>query len=144
MKKFNHANIGLFALFTALLSLSSCSNDDDNYPKEYVGFEHSITKVDCDKNEAEKEIQIKIIAVKKSKEDRTVALTTPSLSPGQVPLVKLTESKVIIKAGKKSATTVVKIFPKQMPMKQHNATLTCIPQWKEGLVSKLTIQMNKN
>jgi len=58
--------------------------------------------------------------------------------------VKLTESKVIIKAGKKSATTVVKIFPKQMPMKQHNATLTCIPQWKEGLVSKLTIQMNKN
>ena len=91
-----------------------------------------------------KEIQIKIIAVKKSKEDRTVALTPPTLSPGQVPLVKLTESKVIIKAGKKSATTVVKIFPKQMPMKQHNATLTCIPQWKEGLVSKLTIQMNKN
>ena len=26
--------------------------------KEYVGFEHSITKVNCDKNEAEKEIQI--------------------------------------------------------------------------------------
>ena len=76
MKKFNHANIGLFALFTALLCLSSCNSDDDNYPKEYVGFEHSITKVNCDKNEAEKEIQIKIIAVKKSKEDRTVALST--------------------------------------------------------------------
>ncbi len=41
MKKFNHANIGLFALFTALLCLSSCNSDDDNYPKEYVGFEHS-------------------------------------------------------------------------------------------------------
>ena len=41
MKKFNHANIGLFALFTALLCLSSCSSDDDNYPKEYVGFERS-------------------------------------------------------------------------------------------------------
>ncbi|WP_294479364.1 hypothetical protein [uncultured Bacteroides sp.] len=144
MKKFNHANIGLFALLTALLSLSSCSSDDDNYPKEYVGFEHSTSKVNCDKNETEKEIQIKIIAVKKSKEDRTVALTAPTVAPGRVEILKLTENKVTIKAGKKSATTIVKIFPQKMPLKQQNVTLSCIPQWKDGIGSKLSIQINRN
>ena len=76
MKKFNDANVGLFILLTTCLSLFSCNNDNDNYPKDYVGFEKSTRTVECDKNQSESELQIKIIATDKSKEDRTVLLAT--------------------------------------------------------------------
>ena len=69
MKKFNDANVGLFILLTTCLSLFSCNNDNDNYPKDYVGFEKSTRTVECDKNQSESELQIKIIATDKSKED---------------------------------------------------------------------------
>ena len=52
MKKFNDANVGLFVLLTACLSLFSCNNDNDNYPKDYVGFEKSTRTVECDKNQS--------------------------------------------------------------------------------------------
>ena len=69
MKKFNDANVGLFVLLTACLSLFSCNNDNDNYPKDYVGFEKSTRTVECDKNQSESELQIKIIPTDKSKQD---------------------------------------------------------------------------
>lgn len=144
MKKFNDANVGLFVLLTTCLSLFSCNNGNDNYPKDYVGFEKSTRTVECDKNQAESELQIKIIATDKSKEDRTVLLSTPALPAGQVPIMKLTETKVTIKAGKKSATTTIKVYPKQMVLKQQNVILSCTPQWKEGSVSKLTILLKRN
>ena len=136
MKKFNDANVGLFVLLTACLSLFSCNNDNDNYPKDYVGFEKSTRTVECDKNQSESELQIKIIATDKSKEDRTVLLATPALPAGQ--------AKVTIKAGQKSATTTIKLYPKKMVLKQQNITLSCTPQWKEGSVSKLTILLKRN
>lgn len=144
MKKFNDANVGLFVLLTACLSLFSCNNDNDNYPKDYVGFEKSTRTVECDKNQSESELQIKIIATDKSKEDRTVLLATPALPAGQAPIMKLTETKVTIKAGQKSATTTIKLYPKKMVLKQQNITLSCTHQWKEGSVSKLTILLKRN
>ena len=74
MKKFNDANVGLFVLLTACLSLFSCNNDNDNYPKNYVGFEKSTRTVECDKNQSESELQIKIIATAKSIIDKHVIL----------------------------------------------------------------------
>ena len=130
LKKFNDANVGLFVLLTACLSLFSCNNDNDNYPKDYVGFEKSTRTVECDKNQSE--------------EDRTVLLATPALPAGQAPIMKLTETKVTIKAGQKSATTTIKLYPKKMVLKQQNITLSCTPQWKEGSVSKLTILLKRN
>lgn len=144
MKKFNDANVGLFILLTTCLSLFSCNNDNDNYPKDYVGFEKSTRTVECDKNQSESELQIKIIATDKSKEDRTVLLATPALPAGQAPIMKLTEAKVTIKAGQKSATTTIKLYPKKMVLKRQNITLSCTPQWKEGSVSKLTILLKRN
>ena len=144
MKKFNDANVGLFVLLTACLSLFSCNNDNDNYPKNYVGFEKSTRTVECDKNQSESELQIKIIATDKSKEDRTVLLATPALPAGQAPIMKLTETKVTIKAGQKSATTTIKLYPKKLVLKQQNITLSCTPQWKERSVSKLTILLKRN
>ena len=85
------------------------------------------------------EKKCKIVETEKTKEDRTVVLATPPPVVGQAAVVQLTEKKVIIKAGKKSATTILKIYPKQMILKKQNITLSCTPQWKEGGISKLTI-----
>ena len=49
MKKFNDTNVGLFVLLTTCLSLFSCNNDNDNFPKDYVGFEKSTRTIECDK-----------------------------------------------------------------------------------------------
>lgn len=144
MKKFNDTTVRIFALLITSLSLLSCSNDDDNYPKEYVGFEHNTRTIKCDKNKDESEYQIKIIAVKKSDEDRTVLLSTPSLPAEHAQVLQLTEKKIIIKAGKKSATTTIKYYPKRMILDQQNVTLSCVPQWKDGAVSKLSIRLERN
>ena len=114
MKKFNDTNVGLFVLLTTCLSLFSCNNDNDNFPKDYVGFEKSTRTIECDKNQSESELQIKIIAADKSKEDRTVLLTT-----------------------------TIKFYPQKMILKQQNVTLSCTPQWKEGGISKLTILLKR-
>lgn len=143
MKKFNDASAGLFVLLTICLSLFSCNNDNDKFPDDYVGFDKTSLTVECTKGEAEKELEIKIIAAEKSKVDRSVQLSTPSPAPGQAPIMKFTEKTVTIKAGKKSATTIIKIYPKQMILKQQNINLSCTPQWKDGKVSKLIIQLKQ-
>ena len=99
--------------------------------------------VECESDKSECELKIKIVATEKTKEDRTVVLATPPPVVGQAAVVQLTEKKVIIKAGKKSATTVIKIYPKQMILKKQNVTLSCTPQWKEGGISKLTILLKR-
>ncbi len=117
MKKLNDANMGIFVLLSVCLCLFSCNNDNDNLPKDYAGFEHSKETVECESDKPECELKIKIVATEKTKEDRTVVL--------------------------KSATTVIKIYPKQMILKKQNVTLSCTPQWKEGGISKLTILLKR-
>ena len=136
MKKLNDANIGILVLLSTCLCLFSCNNDNDNLPKDYAGFEHSKETVEC-------ELEIKIVAMEKAKEDRTVVLAAPPPVTGQAAVIQLTEKKVIIKAGKKSATTIIKIYPKQMVLNKQNVTLSCTPQWKEGGISKLTILLKR-
>ena len=143
MKKLNDANMGIFVLLSVCLCLFSCNNDNDNLPKDYAGFEHSKETLECESDKSECELKIKIVATEKTKEDRTVVLATPPPVIGQAAVVQLTEKKVIIKAGKKSATTVIKIYPKQMILKKQNVTLSCTPQWKEGGISKLTILLKR-
>lgn len=144
MKKFNDTNAGTCVLLLmACLGLCACSSDNDNFPQDYVGFEKTSLTVECDKSQAEKELKVTIVAMEKSKEDRTMSLSTPPLPPGVAVVAKLTENKVTIKAGKKSATTIIKIYPKQMVMKQQNIVISCIPQWKDGRSSKLTLALKQ-
>ena len=72
MKKLNDANIGILVLLSTCLCLFSCNNDNDNLPKDYAGFEHSKETVECEGNKSECELEIKIVAMEKAKEDRTV------------------------------------------------------------------------
>ena len=60
MKKFNDANVGLFVLLTTCLSLFSCNNDNDNFPKNYVGFEKSTRTIECDKNQPKVSCRLKL------------------------------------------------------------------------------------
>ena len=124
MKKLNDANIGILVLLSTCLCLFSCNNE-------------------CEGNKSECELEIKIVAMEKAKEDRTVVLAAPPPVTGQAAVIQLTEKKVIIKAGKKSATTIIKIYPKQMVLNKQNVTLSCTPQWKEGGISKLTILLKR-
>ena len=71
MKKLNDANIGILVLLSTCLCLFSCNNDNDNLPKDYAGFEHSKETVECEGNKSECELEIKIVAMEKAKEDRT-------------------------------------------------------------------------
>lgn len=132
----------VFAVLALTLCFVSCNSDNDNYPKNYVGFDHSTQSVTCDKNKTVEEIQVKIIAVEKENEDRVLKLSgNDQTLPGKSPIFQLTEKQVTIKAGKKSVTTTIKIFPKEMLMKKQNLQLVCIPQWKGGEASKLAIQI---
>lgn len=143
MKKLNDANTGILVLLSTCLLLYSCNNDNDNLPKDYAGFEHSKETAECESSTSECELEIRIVATEKAKEDRTVILSTPAPVAGQAAVVQLTEKKVIIKAGKKSATTILKIYPKQMVLKQQNVILSCTPQWKEGGISKMTLLLKR-
>lgn len=143
MKKLNDANLGIFVLLSVCLCLFSCNNDNDNLPKDYAGFEHSKETVECESSKSECELEIRIIATEKAKKDRTLVLSAPTPMIGQTPVLQLTEKKVIIKAGKKSVVTIIKIYPKQMVLKKQNVTLSCTPQWKEGGISKLTILLKQ-
>ena len=130
MKKLNDANMGIFVLLSVCLCLFSCNNDNNNLPKDYVGFEHSKETVECEGNKSECELEIKIVAMEKAKEDRTVVLAAPPPLIGQAAVIQLTEKKVII-------------YPKQMVLNKQNVTLSCTPQWKEGGISKLTILLKR-
>ena len=143
MKKLNDANIGILVLPTTRLCLFLCNNNNKNLPKKNEGFEHPKETVECEGNKSECELEIKIVAMEKAKEDRTVVLAAPPPVTGQAAVIQLTEKKVIIKAGKKSATTIIKIYPKQMVLNKQNVTLSCTPQWKEGGISKLTILLKR-
>lgn len=143
MRQINGANVRFFLLLSTCLNLFSCDSDTDDFPKDYVGFEKATETVDFDKNEAERELEIKIIATEKSKEDRVVLLSIPPSPPGQMPTIKLAEDKVTIKAGKKSAKIIAKIYPKLTILKKQHVTLSCVPQWKEGKTSMLTIRLQR-
>ena len=48
MKKLNDAIIRIFAFLSVCLYLFSCNNDNDNFPKDYAGFEHSKETIECE------------------------------------------------------------------------------------------------
>lgn len=143
MKKLNDASILFFVLLSTCLGLSACNDDTDDFPKDYVGFESPIHKVECYKNQPESELEVTIIAMEKSKEDRTVLLTVPPPPKGQSSILKLTENKVTIKARKKYAKTIFKIFPDKMVLKQQSISISCSPQQKDSKGSTLTILFNQ-
>lgn len=142
MKQFRNLNLPLLLLLFAALCFSSC-HKDDNFPKEYIGFKHTRQTIKCSPNDTEMEIKIELIAGSKSSKDRTVQLSIPPTVLGKKSLATLTEKEVTIKAGKKSVTTIVKVYPSQMELHKQRVAITCIPRQKESSASKLYLSLEK-
>lgn len=128
MKKYYQAATASLLLS---LCLASC-NDDNDYPANYVGFEHNSQEYHYDKNIREDVLEVKIIAADKEKKDRVVKLSASTIEvPGEPSCFQLTEKQVTIKADQKSATTRIKIFPNRI-LRNSVLRLTTSPQWKEN------------
>lgn len=121
--------------------LMACNDKKKDYPTDYVGFEHGMQSYFYDKANKEESIEVKVIAIEKKKEDREIKLSlNRSNIPGIGTLYKLTNDRLIIKAGKKEARTTVTIYPQKI-IKGTIIQLVCTPQWKDGQASRLSIEL---
>lgn len=127
------------SLMLFLLCLSACSNSNDKYPNEYVGFDKIKENYTLDKKTDEQDISIKIIAADKKDVDREVKLTG-KWNPAEKPVFKLLDTKVVILAKKKSATARIRIYPK-MINNSSDIYLICTPNDKEVKQSQLALQL---
>ena len=129
---------GLLSLFTFIV-LIACSDNNKNYPTDYVGFEKRSLTHNYNASNKEETITIKVMAVNKKEEDRKVKLTcNKSAIFGDA--YKLVDNEVIIKAGSKSTTATVKVYPKKI-VKNTFIQVQCIPQWKDAETTQLSIKL---
>ena len=127
------------SLLLVLLSLSACSNSNDKYPDEYIGFDKVAENYSVDNKVDELDINIKIIAAEKKDVDREVTLSGKS-KPGAQTIFRLLDAKVIIPAKKKSATARIRVFPKLMK-KNEEVILICSPKDKDAKQSQITLKL---
>lgn len=134
-----------YALFTALCVVA-CSDNKSDYPKNYLGFERSTENYTYDKKEREIEYTVKIIAVNKEKEDRTVTIESPQKinRPGlpSADFFRIETPKIMIKANHNSAHATIRIFPEKIGINDY-IRLTCRPTDKKGETSSLSIRLLK-
>ena len=115
-----------------LFILAACSENNSNYPEEYVGFDKTTKNYSFDRSKDVEEFDIKIIAAEKKKEDREVLINGVSM-PGQTVVFSIEDKKVIIPAKKKSANLHVKIYPKKTTDPNNlNLTFTIINNENES------------
>ena len=122
-----------------LFILAACSENNSNYPEEYVGFDKTTKNYSFDMSKDVEEFDIKIIAAEKKKEDREVLINGVSM-PGQTVVFSIEDKKVIIPAKKKSANLHVKIYPKKIKNKAE-FRIVCIPQDKEAKRTQITVYL---
>lgn len=135
-----------FALFTVALCFTACENGNNSYPKEYLGFEKKAQDFSYQKNTAEAEFQVKIIAVDKTKEDRIVFIESPSrpTKPGSssAQFFKIKDNKVTIKGGSKSAKATILVYPQKVGTNEY-IQLICRPQNGKSETTQMSIRLVK-
>ena len=97
-----------------LFILAACSENNSNYPEEYVGFDKTTKNYSFDRSKDVEEFDIKIIAAEKKKEDREVLINGVSM-PGQT---------VVFSIKNKAEFRIV-----------------CIPQDKEAKRTQITVYL---
>ena len=75
-----------------LFILAACSENNSNYPEEYVGFDKTTKNYSFDRSKDVEEFDIKIIAAEKKKEDREVLINGVSM-PGQTVVFSIEDKK---------------------------------------------------
>ena len=133
-----------FALLTMALCFTACENGNNSYPKEYLGFEKKAQDFSYQKNTAEAEFQVKIIAVDKTKEDRIVFIESPSrpTKPGSpsAQFFKIKDNKVTIKGGSKSAKATILVYPQKVGTNEY-IQLVCRPQNGKSETTQMSIRL---
>lgn len=129
----------LATLVVALLTLAACSENNSNYPDEYVGFDKVKVNFSFDRTKDSQEISVKVIAAEKKDKDREVRITG-ILLPEEESVYSIANNKLIIPAKKKSVGLQIKIFPKKIK-KQKEIRLVCTPQSKDAKKTQLIIRL---
>ena len=125
-------NTRLVLPFFYALLISACSNND-NYPKEYIGFEKQFISHTYDTKNEEETLTLKIIAAEKQDTDRKLTISS-STSQNAHP--------VILK-GKKSVKIDIILYPKQIKSVQRIIRLICTPDGKDAKISEISIRLQK-
>ncbi len=130
-------------ILTLAIAFTSCDNNSNSLPKEYVGFEKSECDLAYKENDEQVEMQVKIIAVDKSKEDRVVLIESPQSSQSTIKhFLRIKENRITIPAGKKSAKATITVYPKNLSILR-KLQLICRPQTPGAEASKLIIRLVK-
>lgn len=133
----------ILVILTLALALTSCDGSNNSYPEKYIGFEKSECDLAYRENDEQVEMQVKIIAVDKSKEDRVVLIESPQSSQSTIKhFFRIKESRITIPAGKKSAKATITVYPKNLSILR-KLQLICRPQTPGAEASKLIIRLVK-
>lgn len=123
--------------FYAVL-MGACTSND-NYPKDYIGFEQQRTGHTYDVGHEEETISLKIVAGDKQDTDRKLTVT----SNQQVNSFLIKDAHPIMQKGKKSVKVDIIIYPKRINWQQHVIHLICTPDGKDAKVSETFIRLEK-
>lgn len=123
--------------FYAVLVGACASND--NYPKDYIGFEQQRTQHAYDVNHEEESITVKIVAGDKQDKDRKLTIT--SNQPLNSFLIK--DPHPVMQKGKKSVKVDIIIYPPKINRQQRVIHLACTPDGKDAKVTETFIRLEK-
>lgn len=122
-----------------LFILAACSEQNSNYPKEYLGFEKTVVDYSFNRSNETEEFDIKIVAAEKSNEDREVLINGITM-PGHNTVFSIKNKTVVIPAKKKSANLRVTIYPKRI-QKFEEFRIVCTPRSKEAKKTQITVRL---
>lgn len=123
--------------FCAVL-MAACSGNE-NYPKDYIGFEQRILEHTYDVNHEEETITLKIVAGEKQNKDRKMTVS----SPQHVNTFKIKDPNPILLKGKKSVKIDVIVYPQRFTWGQGIIRLVCTPDGKDAKNSEISIRLQK-
>lgn len=123
--------------FYAML-VGACTSND-NYPKDYMGFEQQRTRHAYDVSHEEEIISLKIVAGDKQDKDRKLTIT----SNQQMNSFLIKDPHPIMQKGKKSVKVDIIIYPQKIIRQQRVIHLACTPDGKDAKVSETFIRLEK-
>ena len=113
-------NTRLVLPFFYALLISACSNND-NYPKEYIGFEKQFISHTYDTKNEEETLTLKIIAAEKQDTDRKLTISSSTSNNS----FHIQNAHPVILKGKKSVKIDIILYPKQIKSVQRILRLIC-------------------
>ena len=123
-------NTRLVLPFFYALLISACSNND-NYPKEYIGFEKQFISHTYD--------TLNIIAAEKQDTDRKLTISSSTNNNS----FHIQNAHPVILKGKKSVKIDIILYPKQIKSVQRIIRLICTPDGKDAKISEISIRLQK-